>query len=98
MRGRAAGGVWASTVLAMALTLLLAALNEPTSSLRNTAFISLVLLAFSTVGALIWSRRPENPIGWLFCFGAFFWIFGELALEYGVYALITAPGTLPAGA
>ncbi len=98
MRGRAAGGVWASTVLAMALTLLLAALNEPTSSLRNTAFISLVLLAFSTVGALIWSRRPENPIGWLFCFGAFLWIFGELALEYGVYALITAPDTLPAGA
>jgi fumarate reductase subunit C len=60
-------------------------------------FISLVLLAFSTVGTLIWSRRPENPIGWLFCSGAFLWILGELALEYGVYALITAPGTLPAG-
>ncbi len=85
-----------STVLAMVLTLLLAALNEPTSSLWNTVFISLVLLAFSTVGALIWSRRPENPIGWLFCSGAFFWILGELALEYGVYALITAPGALPA--
>jgi len=82
----------------MVLTLLLAALNEPTSSLRNTVFVSLVILAFSTVGALIGSRRPENPIGWLFCSGAFFWIFGELALEYGVYALITAPGTLPAGA
>ncbi len=86
------------TVLAMVLTLLLAALNEPTSSLRNTVFISLVLLAFSTVGALIGARRPENPIGWLFCSGAFVWILGELALEYGVHALITAPGTLPAGA
>ena len=86
------------TVLAMMLTLLLAALNEPTSSLRNTVFVSLVILAFSTVGALIWSRRPENPIGWLFCSGAFSWILGELALEYGVYALITARGTLPAGA
>ena len=85
------------TVLAMVLTLLLAALNEPTSSLRNAVFISLVIIAFSTVGALIGSRRPENPIGWLFCSGAFVWILGELALEYGVYALITAPGTLPAG-
>jgi len=82
----------------MVLTLLLATLNEPTSSLRNTAFISLVILAFSTVGSLIASRRPENPIGWLFCLGAFCWILGELALEYAVYALITAPGTLPAGA
>ena len=85
------------TVLAMVLTLLLAALNASTSSLRNMVFVSLVILAFSTVGALIGSRRPENPIGWLFCSGAFAWILGELALEYGVYALITAPGTLPVG-
>jgi hypothetical protein len=84
-------------VLVVAPTLTLASVNEP-SSARNTAFISLVILAFSTVGSLIASRRPENPIGWLFCLGAFCWIFGELALEYAVYALITAPGTLPAGA
>ncbi len=95
--GWSAGGTWALTVLAMVLALLLATLNEPTSSLRNMVFVSLVILAFSTVGALIGSRRPENPIGWLFCSGAFAWILGELALEYGVYALITAPGTLPAG-
>ncbi|MDQ4126910.1 MAG: hypothetical protein M3151_02980, partial [Actinomycetota bacterium] len=96
MSGRIAGwsawGMWTLTVLAVAPTLLLAALNEPTSSLPNTALISLVLLAFSTVGALIWSRRPENPIGWLFSSGAFLWILGELALEYAVYAVVTAPG------
>jgi hypothetical protein len=99
--GRTAGwtawGLWALTVLAVVLTLSLASLNEPSSSLPTTALLSLVILAFSTVGALIGSRRPENPIGWLFCSGAFIWILGELALEYGVYALITAPGTLPAG-
>ena len=97
MSGRTAWGLWASTVLAMVLALLLASLNEPSSSLRTTALISLVILAFSTVGALIGSRRPGNPIGWLFCSGALAWILGELALEYGVYALITAPGSLPAG-
>jgi hypothetical protein len=97
MAGWSAWGIWALTVLAMVLTLLLAALNASASSLRNMVFVSLVILAFSTVGALIGSRRPENPIGWLFCSGAFAWILGELALEYGVYALITAPGTLPVG-
>ncbi len=95
--GWSAGGIWALILLATVLTLLLATLNEPTSSLRNTAFISLVILAFSTVGSLVASRRPGNPIGWIFCVGAFCWILGELALEYAVYALITTPGTLPAG-
>jgi hypothetical protein len=59
---------------------------------------SLLVLSFSTVGALISSRRPGNAIGWLFGFGALVWIVGELALEYGVYALVTVPGALPAGA
>ncbi len=102
MSGRTAGwlawSAWVFTVLAMALTLFLTSLNEPSSSFSNTALLSLLILAFSTVGALVASRRSENPIGWLFCSGALVWISGELALEYGVYTLITAPGALPAGA
>jgi hypothetical protein len=81
----------------MALAFLLASLNAPTSSALVTACLSVVILAFSTVGALVASRRPENPIGWLFCCGAFVWGLGELGLEYGVYALVTAPGSLLAG-
>ena len=96
--GWLAGSMWALAVLAVGLTLLLASLNEPASSFWNTVVLSLVILAFSTVGALVSSHRPENPIGWLFCSGALLWILGELTLEYGVYALITVPGTLPAGA
>jgi hypothetical protein len=91
-------GMWVLTVLAMALTLVLTSLNSPTSSFRDMVVLSLLLLAFSTVGALVASRRPENPIGWLFCAGAMVWMLGELALQYAVYALITAPGALPAGA
>jgi len=82
----------------MALAFLLASLNAPTSSALVTACLSVVIVAFSTVGALVASHRPENPIGWLFCCGAFAWGIGELTLEYGVYALVTAPGALPAGA
>ena len=92
-----AWSVWVASVVAMALAFLLASLNVPTSSALVTACLSVVILAFSSVGALIASRRPENPIGWLFCSGAFIWGLGELSLEYGVYALITAPGALPAG-
>jgi hypothetical protein len=82
----------------MAVAFLLASLNMPTSSALVTAYLSVAILAFSTVGALVASRRPGNPIGWLFCFGAFVWGLGELTLEYGVYALVTSPGALPAGA
>ncbi len=92
----AAWGSWALTMVSMVPTLSLASVNQP-SSARNTAFISLVVLAFSTAGSLVASRRPGNPIGWIFCVGAFCWILGELTLEYAVYALITAPGSLPAG-
>jgi hypothetical protein len=84
-------------LVAMALAFLLASLNVPTSSALVTGVLSLVIVAFSTVGSLVASRRPENLIGWLFCFGAFVWGLGELTLEYGVYALVTAPGSLPAG-
>jgi hypothetical protein len=64
------------------------------------ALVPLVLstaVPFSTVGAFVASRRPENPIGWLFiAFGAV----GALRFtgsQYATYALLTHPGSLPAG-
>ena len=61
------------------------------------AWYTLAFLAFPLVGVVIASRRPENPIGWLFCIiglanGLFF--FSD---EYVVYALVTRPGVLPDG-
>jgi len=79
------------------LTLLFASFNEPASPLWDEVLLPVLILAFATVGALVASYRPENTIGWLFLSGAFVWIVGELTLEYGVYALITDPGALPAG-
>jgi hypothetical protein len=79
------------------LTLFFASFNDPSSSLWGEALLPVLILAFSTVGALVASYRPENTIGWVFLCGAFVWILGELTLEYGVYALITDPGALPAG-
>ncbi len=48
------------------------------------------------MGALIVSRRPENPIGWLFC-STVLYLFGEFAYAYALAALDAAPGGLPGG-
>jgi hypothetical protein len=82
--------VWALTVPATILTLIFASLNEPSPSLWGEVLLPVLILTFSTFGALVASYRPENAIGWLFLTGAFIWIVGELTLEYGVYSLITA--------
>jgi signal transduction histidine kinase len=55
------------------------------------------ILAFSVVGALIASRRPDNPIGWILCGVGLSFALGGLAGEYATYALITEPGSLPGG-
>jgi len=52
---------------------------------------------FQLVGALIISRRPEHPIGWLFSAVALLAASGFTAGEYSTYALVTKPGSLPAG-
>src|SRR5215470_19520708 len=59
---------------------------------------ALVVLCVAAVGALVAARRPDNPIGWLFCVSAFFWALGVSALEYAVYGLVTQPGALPGAA
>jgi hypothetical protein len=47
------------------------------------------------VGGLVASRRPENPIGWLFLGGALFSTLRTLTAEYAVYGITTEPGALP---
>jgi hypothetical protein len=93
-----AWSAWALIAPTTLLTLYFDLLNEPSSLRWDTVLLPVVILAYSTVGALVASRRPENAIGWLFLSGAFVWIAGELTLAYGVYALITDPGVLPGGA
>ena len=56
------------------------------------------IVLFSFVGALIASHRPENPIGWIFCFAALFQELLSAGDEYAIYALLTNPGSLPLGA
>jgi VanZ family protein len=82
----------------IAIITLLFQMKNDSSSLPTDIFGALILLAFVTVGALIASQRPQNPIGWIFCAGALLSTLGTLLLEYTTYAFLTAPGSLPAGA
>ncbi len=57
-----------------------------------------VALVFPAIGAFIASRRPRNPVGWLFCSGVFLGL-AFLAEQYATHVLITEPeSSLPGGA
>jgi len=53
--------------------------------------------SFSIIGAIIASRLPANPVGWLFCAAACTIAVEYLSAEYAIYALLARPDTLPAG-
>jgi hypothetical protein len=57
----------------------------------------LAVLSFATVGALVASRRPENPIGWILSVVGVAMGFGFFAQGYADYALVVRPGTLAGG-
>ena len=54
-------------------------------------------VAFSAVGGVIASQRPANPIGWLFLAVGLSQGFDSFDTQYGRYALVTNPGSLPGG-
>ncbi len=63
-------------------------------------FLTFVLIAapFAVVGALVASRRPRNPLGWLFLTFAVVAAFLAFSDQYAVYTLVDHPGSLPGGA
>jgi hypothetical protein len=85
-----------------AASLILAILNGRTLGQifieEGIVAIAALTAAFSVVGALIASHRPQNAIGWIFCSAALFQGLSNSGFEYATYALITQPGSLPLGA
>src|SRR5918995_2498959 len=104
-QGRGARGVdfRATTWLAWSLWTLVVAtigfgfLLWPVSEGALIPLVFSTAVPFATVGAIVASRRPYNPVGWLFiAFGAA----GALRFtgsQYATYALLNYPGSLPAG-
>lgn len=104
IRALAARAAWISvplcalSVLFSVGAMFFAVLNRYSSfELIDEAIGPLAAVSFSVVGALIASRRPENPIGWIFCFTGLTQGLVTFAYTYAEYALVTAPGSLPFG-
>jgi hypothetical protein len=104
MSPRAAGllawSMWAISSTLTALSLLLLVLNSahPDGDIFDYWVESvLISVSCSTVGALIASRRPENPTGWIFCALGLAAGIRHFCAEYAIYALLVEPGSLPFG-
>jgi signal transduction histidine kinase len=57
----------------------------------------LAFLSFSTLGALIASRQPRNPVGWIFCAVGLLEMVAAFTQVYALHSLLLAPDRLPGG-
>ena len=94
---------WALCALSLALTalsllLLILNLSHPNTHLYEPWLDNtLTAVFYPTVGALVASRRPENPVGWLLCLYGLAISVSYFCAEYAIYALLAEPNSLPAG-
>jgi hypothetical protein len=110
-RGRGGGGItlrtaswlawslWALCVALTALSLLLLALirSHPGTHIFDWWLGNALVVIDVTVGAIVASRRPENPVGWLLCLFGVAVATSTFASQYAIYALLAQPDTIPAG-
>jgi hypothetical protein len=93
---------WVLCALSLALTalsLLLFILNlsDPNTHLYEPWLDNtLTAVFYPTVGAIVASRRPENPVGWLLCLYGLVISISYFCAEYAIYALLAEPNSLPA--
>ena len=100
--GSAAWGLWALAMLGLAgaacLDRLLRQAGRPDLAQFNADGVPALLAAVSaaTVGALVASRRPRHPVGWLLLALGVTESVEIVADGYGSYGLQARPGALPA--
>jgi hypothetical protein len=85
------------TLTALSLLLLVLNLSHPDVHVPYWVENTIVPISFSIIGAVIASRLPTNPLGWLFCTAACIAAVAHLSAEYAIYALLARPGSLPSG-
>jgi hypothetical protein len=56
---------------------------------------AVMIVAFGGLGALVASRRPRNPIGWILCASAVCLAFTQVANDWYTHTLFADPGSLP---
>jgi hypothetical protein len=90
---------WASVVLYAALAGISVALEARFVGRVGLPdiWVSLVVLSYAVIGALIVNTHRSHVIGWMFCGAALSFGFSSFAGQYAIQALVVAPGTLPFG-
>ncbi len=71
--------------------------ENPLVGLPGKVAGGVIFLAWSAIGGLVASRRPRNPIGWILSGLALTWAIQDFTFGYATYALVSHPGSLPAG-
>jgi hypothetical protein len=101
-RRTAAWVAWSVCALSLALTaldFLLIALNVSSNTPAYVFWPELTSIAvgYSVIGAIIASRLPNHPIGWICCAIGLVAAVDHFAGEYAVFALLAQPHPLPGG-
>jgi hypothetical protein len=89
---------WALTALSallLVLAVMLVVLNRDLG-FRTLSPHLLLVPGFGVVGLVLAMRRPGHAIGWLFVGMGLIAAIQAFAVEYAIWALVTAPGSLPA--
>ena len=95
-----AGSLCGLSLVLTALSLFLFALNLSYSGAHGYDYWlqnAVQAVSFSIIGAIIASRLPANPVGWLFCAAGCTIAVDCLSAEYAIYTLVARPDSLPIG-
>jgi hypothetical protein len=68
--------------------------NWVTVGTVSDTLVFVLFLAFPMVGALIATRRPQNPIGWICLADGLLWMLLGMTDSYSVYG-VARPGSVP---
>ena len=86
-------GAWATAVAAAVAAFTLNAVNLSgnaglTAPLGHDAVMTILGLAYASVGGLVAARRPANVVGWLLLVGGLIFTVASLAFEYANHAYV----------
>src|SRR5215217_8789708 len=107
-QGREAGGIsirsaswlaWSLCVLSLALTALTYLVIALNLSLDASIYFywlepTTIAIGYSVIGAIIASRLPKHPIGWICCAIGFTGAVEHFSSEYAIYDLVAHQQTL----
>ena len=110
-QGREVGGIgirsaswlaWSVCTLSLALTALGYLVIARNLSLDAPVYFywlepTTIAIGYSVIGAIIASRLPDHPIGWICCAIGFMGAVEHFSSEYAIYALVAHPEALVGG-